>query len=57
VRACSDAISMMRERVDGLGGLIMVDARGRIGYHHNTPRMAFGVREGGTGDTRVAIKS
>lgn len=57
VRACSDAISMMRERVDGLGGLIMVDARGRIGYHHNTPRMAFGFREGGTGDTRVAIKS
>jgi beta-aspartyl-peptidase (threonine type) len=53
--ACTAAISMLKDRVDGLGGLIIVDTRGNIGYHHNTPRMAFGFFEGTTGRKKVAI--
>jgi beta-aspartyl-peptidase (threonine type) len=53
--ACSAAISMLKERIDGLGGLIMVNTRGEIGYHHNTPRMAFAFIEGATGRRKVAI--
>lgn len=41
VDACERAISLMKDRVDGLGGIIMIDREGRAGYHHNTPRMAF----------------
>ena len=39
--ACRRAIALMSERVDGYGGLIMIDRSGRVGYHHNTPKMAF----------------
>jgi beta-aspartyl-peptidase (threonine type) len=39
--ACRKAIAIMSERVDGYGGLIMIDKSGRVGYHHNTPKMAF----------------
>lgn len=34
------AIQLLAERVNGLGGVIVVDAQGRIGAAHNTPRMA-----------------
>ena len=44
--SCRKAIGLLKDRMNGLGGLIMVDARGRIGYHHNTPRMAFAFVEG-----------
>jgi beta-aspartyl-peptidase (threonine type) len=41
------AVAHLRSRVDGLGGIIMVDRNGRLGYAHNTPRMAYAyVREG-----------
>jgi beta-aspartyl-peptidase (threonine type) len=39
--ACRRAVEMMAKRVNGYGGLIMIDSRGRIGYSCNTPRMAF----------------
>ena len=39
-RAAEAAIHMLDERVKGLGGVIVVDALGRIGAAHNTPRMA-----------------
>ena len=38
--AAEAAIRLLAERVNGLGGVIVVDARGRIGAAHNTPRMA-----------------
>lgn len=53
--ACEGAIRMMAERVDGLGGLIMIDSAGRVGCHHNTPSMAFAYEEGPTGTRAAAI--
>lgn len=49
--ACREAVELLARRVDGYGGLIMVDTKGRIGYHHNTPKMAFAYAQG---DRRAA---
>lgn len=38
--AASAAITLLGERVGGSGGLILLDARGRVGYARNTPSMA-----------------
>jgi len=42
--AAARAILDLQQLVDGLGGLIMIDSRGGIGYAHNTPGMAFALR-------------
>ncbi len=39
-QAALSAIRLLAERVQGLGGVITVDALGRVGAKHNTPRMA-----------------
>jgi beta-aspartyl-peptidase (threonine type) len=39
--ACEAAIRLLQERVDGLGGLIAVDALGRIGMAFNTTAMPY----------------
>jgi beta-aspartyl-peptidase (threonine type) len=44
--ACREAIDIMKMRVSGHGGLIMVDSHGRLGYHFNTPRMAYAYVDG-----------
>ena len=54
--ACSDAIAMMKARVSGYGGVIMVDKSGTVGYHHNTPKMAFAFVEG-SGSVKAAIRA
>jgi beta-aspartyl-peptidase (threonine type) len=36
-----EAINYLKARVNGHGGIILLDARGRIGISHNTPRMAW----------------
>lgn len=54
--ACEGGIEILARRVDGLGGLIMVDRGGRVGYHHNTPRMAFAFYEGRSGKEMAAVK-
>ncbi len=38
--AARAAISMLGDRVGGLGGLILIDHSGRVGLAHNTPHMA-----------------
>lgn len=38
--AAEMAVRVLAERVRGLGGVIVVDASGRVGAAHNTPRMA-----------------
>ncbi|MFQ5575480.1 MAG: isoaspartyl peptidase/L-asparaginase family protein [Anaerolineae bacterium] len=38
--AARAAISMLSDRVNGLGGLILIDHAGRIGFAYNTPHMA-----------------
>lgn len=54
--ACEQAIQMLKSRVDGYGGVIMVSPDGRIGYHHNTPRMAFAYFEGPSGRSLSGIR-
>lgn len=54
--ACEGAVNILAERVDGLGGLIIVDRTGKVGYHHNTPRMAFAFFEGRSGEERAAVR-
>jgi L-asparaginase / beta-aspartyl-peptidase len=39
-----EAISHLEERVNGHGGIILLDAEGRFGIAHNTPRMAWAVK-------------
>jgi L-asparaginase / beta-aspartyl-peptidase len=41
--AAGDAIAYLKNRLDGHGGIILLDARGRYGLAHNTPRMAWGM--------------
>lgn len=40
--AARGAIETMQQRVDGVGGCIVLDPLGNFGVWHNTPRMAFG---------------
>jgi beta-aspartyl-peptidase (threonine type) len=36
-----EAINYLKSRVNGHGGIILLDAKGRMGISHNTPRMAW----------------
>ena len=36
-----EAMNYLQARVQGHGGIILLDARGRFGIAHNTPRMAW----------------
>src|SRR5215469_8732279 len=40
----AEAMNYLKERVDGHGGIILLDSTGRFGIAHNTPRMAWGRR-------------
>src|ERR1700682_1594733 len=40
----AEAINYLKDRVNGHGGMILLDARGRFGIAHNTPRMAWALR-------------
>jgi L-asparaginase / beta-aspartyl-peptidase len=42
--AAAEAINYLKDRVDGHGGMILLDAQGRFGIAHNTPRMAWAIR-------------
>jgi beta-aspartyl-peptidase (threonine type) len=39
-----EAMKYLQSRVSGHGGVILLDARGRYGITHNTPRMAWGLK-------------
>lgn len=40
----AEAMNYLKDRLDGHGGIIVLDSQGRFGLAHNTPRMAWGVR-------------
>jgi beta-aspartyl-peptidase (threonine type) len=40
----AEAINYLKDRLNGHGGMILLDARGRLGIAHNTPRMAWALR-------------
>jgi beta-aspartyl-peptidase (threonine type) len=39
-----EAINYLKDRVNGHGGMILLDAGGRFGIAHNTPRMAWALK-------------
>jgi beta-aspartyl-peptidase (threonine type) len=41
-RAAEKSVRILAERAKGTGGLILLDRAGRVGFAHNTPRMAYG---------------
>lgn len=43
----AEAMNYLKDRVNGHGGVILLDAQGRFGLAHNTPRMAWGLRTPG----------
>ena len=45
-KAAEEAINYLRRRLNGHGGIILLDGRGRCGIAHNTPRMAWGIATG-----------
>jgi beta-aspartyl-peptidase (threonine type) len=45
--AARRAIETLAARAHGLGGIILLDAAGRVGFAFNTPRMAYAYRAGG----------
>ncbi|MGA9899740.1 MAG: isoaspartyl peptidase/L-asparaginase [Terriglobales bacterium] len=40
----AEAMNYLQSRVQGHGGMILLDTRGRFGIAHNTPRMAWAVK-------------
>ncbi len=43
-QTASLAIGLLERRLNGHGGLILLDPRGRYGIAHNTPRMAWAIK-------------
>jgi len=43
-QTANEALAYLSRRLDGHGGIILLDAAGRLGLAHNTPRMAWGFR-------------
>jgi beta-aspartyl-peptidase (threonine type) len=42
-----EAMNYLKQRLDGHGGIILLDAKGHIGIAHNTPRMAWAIQTAG----------
>jgi len=42
--AAQEAMNYLKLRLNGHGGIILLDAQGRFGIAHNTPRMAWALR-------------
>jgi beta-aspartyl-peptidase (threonine type) len=40
-RAAQMAVDLLAQKVQGWGGIIMIDSRGKYGFAHNTTKMAF----------------
>ena len=55
--AAQRALYYLKARLNGHGGIIIVDARGRIGLVHNTPRMAWSLttRDGCSSGIEVQV--
>jgi beta-aspartyl-peptidase (threonine type) len=54
--ACEQAIEILRKRVDGFGGVILLDRTGVVGYSHNTPKMAYAFVEGPSGNKGASVR-
>src|SRR5260221_4797615 len=43
-RIGTEAMNYLKQRLNGHGGIILLDAQGQFGIAHNTPRMAWAIR-------------
>ena len=43
----AEAINYLESRLNGHGGMILLNAAGHFGIFHNTPRMAWAVKKSG----------
>ena len=43
----AEAMNYLKARVNGHGGIILLDSQGRFGLAHNTPRMAWALHTAG----------
>jgi beta-aspartyl-peptidase (threonine type) len=50
----AEAINYLKSRVNGHGGMILLDARGRLGIAHNTPRMAWALKTAKEEDSGIS---
>jgi beta-aspartyl-peptidase (threonine type) len=55
-QAAWQAMDHLKGRLDGHGGLILLDARGRCGLAHNTRRMAWGVRRAAGAEAGCSLR-
>lgn len=53
--ACRAAIEVLEQKVNGLGGVILLAPDGRPGWYHNTPSMAYAYRTAGMTETVVGL--
>ena len=54
--AAREAIGYLSSRLNGHGGMVLLDSRGRYGIAHNTPRMAWGVRTSSGSNVGIEIE-
>ncbi len=54
--AAEESINYLKARVNGHGGIIVLDAKGSFGIYHNTPRMAWAYKTIKKEDARVKIQ-
>ena len=41
IKAAQEAMNYLKQRLNGHGGIIVLNAQGQYGIAHNTPRMAW----------------
>jgi beta-aspartyl-peptidase (threonine type) len=51
--AAKEAMNYLKQRVNGHGGIILLDAKGKFGIAHNTPRMAWAFKTTAKEETGV----
>ncbi|HEX4425063.1 MAG TPA: isoaspartyl peptidase/L-asparaginase, partial [Terriglobales bacterium] len=49
----AEAINYLESRLNGHGGMILLNSGGHFGIFHNTPRMAWAVRKSGLEDSGI----
>ncbi|HUA14298.1 MAG TPA: isoaspartyl peptidase/L-asparaginase [Verrucomicrobiae bacterium] len=51
--SAQEAMNYLKQRVNGHGGIIVLNREGHIGIAHNTPRMAWGFKTGKVEETGI----
>jgi beta-aspartyl-peptidase (threonine type) len=55
--AAQEAMNYLKQRLNGHGGIIVLNAQGQFGIAHNTPRMAWALKTMRTEDAGIARES